>query len=308
MTGALARALEETLCCPRCYGPLSSTDGEGISCSSCGATYPVHEGIPLLLLSGPGGQEPERRFRDEFAARCLDLDRDRLLEIVAQHHCVPVMLDRARAFRARVPAGAWILDLGVGWGWHWMGAVAGASVLGIDMSLGNLRVARRLLESDDVPVALVCADAAALPIRPGTVSGVWSVQTLQHLPDAAFSRAKQELDRVLSKEGLMEVHNLNAPWSHRLLYRVVGRRLHRSGPRGRMELRRSSVRETRAAWRDFRPGRVRISLGPSELFFHPELGLRPRPYPKALERLIATRLPRPAGWFARQVWVSVESH
>jgi hypothetical protein len=64
--------------------------------------------------------------------------------------------------------------------------------------------------------------------------------------------------------------------------------------------------DTLAAWRDFRPGRVRISVGPSELFFHPELGLRPRPYPKALERLIAGRLPRLAGWFARQVQVSVE--
>ena len=45
----LSRELLELLACPRCTGALEET-GEFLLCAACGLTYPVREGIPVLLI------------------------------------------------------------------------------------------------------------------------------------------------------------------------------------------------------------------------------------------------------------------
>ncbi len=176
--------------------------------------------------------------------------------------------------------------------------------MGIDLSLGNLQLARRLLGATD-RVALVCADAAALPLRRASVAGIWSVQTFQHMPDAVFERAKTELDRTLRDDFQMEISNLNPGLLQRVLYRLAGRRLHRRGRVGEMELTRRTGREWIRAWSDLRPGRSVVSSGYSELFFHPELRLRPHRYPLWAERILA-RIPAVARLIARQVDVRID--
>lgn len=61
--------LLELLACPRCRGALEARPGEArpLACLGCGATYPVEDGIPVLLPPpegdgrGPGARKP----RDE---------------------------------------------------------------------------------------------------------------------------------------------------------------------------------------------------------------------------------------------------
>lgn len=305
---ALREALAHMLACLRCEGRLD-LDGarEEIRCASCAAVYPVRDGIPVLTPDRVLGQESERAFRDRLAADHAVSGRAALLATVARHHCVPVMRRRAAAFASRFSDGDWLLDVGIGWGWHWLGHARGARVLGIDMSLGNLRLARRMLAGQTDRVVLVCADAAALPLRRGSVAGLWSVQVFQHMPDGVLERAKAELDRVLRDPFRMEISNLNPALLHRVVYRLTGRRLHRRGPIAEMELTRRSAREWTTLWGDFRPGRTRVRAGYSELFFHPELRLRPRVYPLWLERVIAGGAPPLAGLIARQIDMCVES-
>ena len=275
-------------------------------CLACDADYPVHDGIPVFLKSGSSGQENERNFRDRHAAAQAGRDERALLDIVARHHSIPVMRERAAAFHAGLGASEWLADIGVGYGWHWTRVKAGARILGIDLSLGNLRLAKRLLHDSD-RVALVCADAGALPVRSGAVSGIWSVQTFQHFPDHLLRRALGEIERVLGPKSVIEIYGLNPALLHRILYRVAGKRLHQRGRVGEMELNRLSAREFKAAWHGFRGGASRISTGYSELFFHPDLGFCPAHYPVKLERLLAEKAPGLAALFARQVQVRIES-
>jgi hypothetical protein len=271
----------------------------------CAAAYPIRDGIPVFTPGRSVGQESEREFRDRYATTHATAGCAQLLDAVAEHHSVPVMRRRATEFAARFTDGDWLLDVGIGWGWHWAGLANRARVIGIDMSIGNLQLARHVLAETD-RVVLVCADAAALPVRRDSIAGVWSVQTFQHMPDGVFERAKAEVDRVLREDFRIETSNLNPAWLHRAVYRLAGRRLHRGGRVGEMELRRHSAREWAAAWSDFRPGRQRLSTGYSELFFHPDLHCLPRRYPIRLERVLA-RLPALARLIARQVDVVVES-
>jgi len=254
-----------------------------------------------------GAQERERRFRDALATEQAPGDDQALLEAVGRHHCLPVMRRRAERFRAEFAPQEWMLDLGVGYGWHWARRGEGARILGIDFSLGNLTVARRLLGEDREDVVLVCADAAALPLRDHTMTGLWSVQTFQHFPPEVLRAVLKELERVLRAACVIEAYNLQPAALHRLLYRLLGKRLHCRGRLGEMELNRLTARQWSDLWRTFRGGRSQIRTGYSELWFHPDLRLRPRRYPVRLEEALGGHAPMLASLIARQAQVRVEA-
>lgn len=43
-------ALLELLRCPDCRGTLAPPTATAIACTSCGAAYPVRDGVPVLLV------------------------------------------------------------------------------------------------------------------------------------------------------------------------------------------------------------------------------------------------------------------
>ena len=64
----VAKVLEMVVC-PACYGPLNldSTAGEA-RCGECGKSYPIVDGIPVLLVSrAHSGSGPE--LSDESTER-----------------------------------------------------------------------------------------------------------------------------------------------------------------------------------------------------------------------------------------------
>ena len=307
MPALLEKALKEFLACPVCRSRLEwGPERRSLRCSGCAAETQLVEGIPVFAQGSPGPQEEEKRFRDDAAQKQLRLDSQDLLAVVGRHHCLPVMRERAQSFRGRFSSQEWILDVGTGYAWPWKGTADGPPVVGIDFSLGNLLLARKLLGQAD-SVLLLCADAARLPIADGTVSGVWSAQAFQHFPDPTFRQAQEELDRVLKKEFRLEFHHLNPALLVRVLCRMRGKRLHRRGRCGPFETYRLSLSEWRSRWASFRKGQLEISTGYSELFFHPELGVEPWVYPAGLERLLVSRIPALAGNIARQGVLRIEN-
>src|SRR6266850_1327177 len=113
-------------------------------------------------------------------------------ELLTRHavwrgHCARMALE--------LPAGArHILDLGCGPGNSTVQLPAGA--IGADHALSMLRRARRL----EPRMPLLCLDAAALPIRSGSVDAVTFHSVLYLLPDQPA--ALRETARVLRPGGL----------------------------------------------------------------------------------------------------------
>ena len=298
------QALESVLACPVCHGRLVRV-GDRIACRTCDENFSIVDEIPVLMNRGQGVQEAERRMRDAVAAEVADADES-AMAIVRLHHCVPVMEQRAIEFRSSFAASEFVLDVGIGYGWHWRGSGTGAPVIGVDMSLGSLRVARHLLRDED-NVFLICADAAALPIRDCSIAGVWSVQVFQHFTDDLFMRVQRELDRVLAKRFAIEIYNLNPASAHRVIYQLFRKPFHVRGRLGEMELNRLSGTEALQKWGTLREGRTTVGYGFSELFFHPNFRVRPSHYPARLERFLTRTLPFLSRSIARQVHVRVES-
>ncbi|MFE9959551.1 class I SAM-dependent methyltransferase [Micromonospora sp. NPDC005299] len=103
-----------------------------------------------------------------------------------------------------------LLDLGCGPGrdlTFW--ADRGATPVGLDLSAGMLREARRR-----VAVPLVQADLLRLPFRAGAFGGAWCSAALLHLPKAAAPAALAGVRRVLRPGAplLRDVTDLGQRW------------------------------------------------------------------------------------------------
>lgn len=254
--------------------------------------------------AGRGGSEvdqaEEKAFRNRTAQEELQRGTGDLLKVVGQHHALSPMREYAQAFRRSFREKAWLLDVGTGYAWPWKDAGEGPAVVGIDFSMGNLLLAKRLLGDRRGRVFLICADASRLPFAEGSFDGVWSVQAFQHFPAPIFQRARTELERVLKKRFMMEFHHLHPAFLYRILSRFKGKRLHRRGRCGPFETQRLFLSEWLEKWKTFRGGRFKTTTSYSELFFHPELRFRPRVYPVRLERFLSRCAPFLAALFARQ--------
>lgn len=150
----------------------------------------------------------------------------------------PYDLARAEGFAGEVPAGAVRLDLGCGPGLYT--AALGDPVVAADAALAMVLEARRR-----APAALpVQLDVEALPLRAGSVAGVWAWKCLQHLPAPRLPLALAEVHRALP----------------------VGGRLHAAvflpGP-GSPE--RAGVTEVRSGRDDDFPGRLFTGWPPASL-------------------------------------------
>lgn len=174
------------LVCPGCKSEVTFSDESSeLICNQCSNKYPVHDGIFHLISGNNSDQAEEITVRDNVAEKYIAASKNAKLVEISRHHCIPVMEERARLFREKCNANGIILDIGGGWGWHWINTT-GPMVIIIDFSLQNLRIAKSLLNKK-ANVQLVWADAANLPVKNSIISGIWSIQTTQHFPEAVMN-------------------------------------------------------------------------------------------------------------------------
>jgi SAM-dependent methyltransferase len=204
-------ALLEKLACVRCSGGLSE-DGTGLTCSVCAATYPVADGVPVIL---PGEiADWGRMQRDLYDAVAPHYD-DAIPPHVNRHY----RNKRVDAVRDLLPIGGEVLDVGCGTG-AFAGTLheAGFRTFGIDASLGMLTEARR---HERALVAL--GRGEALPFRDGAFDLAITIATLHHITDPQLiAKTLAGMVRVVRPGGVVVAwdHNPKNPYWPYLMKRL----------------------------------------------------------------------------------------
>jgi SAM-dependent methyltransferase len=117
------------------------------------------------------------------------------------------------AWLAHLPKSSVLLDLGCGSGRDAADLERrGYRVVGIDRTAALLAYARRRAAA----LSLIRADLRHLPVRPGTIDGIWAAASLMHLPKSAARQVLVACHRLVRPDGL-----LAATVTHGLRSRVV---------------------------------------------------------------------------------------
>jgi SAM-dependent methyltransferase len=213
-----------TFVCPRCRGQLRSTS-EAYHCAPCAATYPIVAGIPDFRV------HPDPWIAlEEDRAKALRVDREtqgmdfessvraywaitpetprELAERYVQH--VVGASQRSREWLTTlddVAPGTW-LDAGCGTGDLLAAGVRlGVPMVGCDIALRWLVVARRRPELRDRKIPLVCCCAEALPFENAAFNRVAALGLVEHTADARV--VCRETRRVLASGGRFDLRTVN---------------------------------------------------------------------------------------------------
>ncbi len=202
-------------CCPNCHGPLASGP-DGFSCPRCVSGFPIIGGIPDFRVARATwvDVDADRIRAREFAERSRSLTPAQLVASVFGRREGWSAEEIARRTaqivdgpaRLRRELGDWLitptagpgpfLDLGCGAGQLLAAAAPDRPGIGIDVVLEWLVVARRLIEAHGGRPVLAAAMAEALPLQSASVSGVVSLDVIEHVGDQ--ERYLKEIERVLA--------------------------------------------------------------------------------------------------------------
>jgi uncharacterized protein YbaR (Trm112 family)/SAM-dependent methyltransferase len=221
--------LLECLACPWDHGRVHVAD-TGLRCDSCGRTFAVVDGIPVMLRDDvaqtiPAATESLKQVTDPatmpaptsppvsgdgidpfvqkaVAATCGTMYVPQIGKLTSY----PIPTLRLPPGNGRV-----FVELGCGWGrWCIAAARAGYIPIGIDPMLGAVRAARRVATQLGVKANFVTADARYLPLRADTADVVFSYSVLQHLAPSAVADVLSDVRRVLTPSGRFFAQFANA--------------------------------------------------------------------------------------------------
>jgi SAM-dependent methyltransferase/uncharacterized protein YbaR (Trm112 family) len=208
----------DLLACPRDKSKLHR-DGAELVCAQ-GHTYPIVEGVPILLVS-----EAEQTHIE--GTRALKVAETRDASSLARFQVGPNEIDPfvKNAIGAtngglyqhlvgnltsypiphlRLPAGEdrLFLEVGCNWGrWCIAAKRLGFRVIGIDPSLKAIRAANRVARQLGIEATYLVADSRYLPFRDQAFDQVFSYSVLQHLSKENARASLMEIRRALKIGG-----------------------------------------------------------------------------------------------------------
>lgn len=183
--------LTELLACPSCRGEL--TDGpRGLSCTGCGRSYPMHNGVPNLLLAPPAEaeqQDPTLVQRALHSVVAVPFVYDFVQRVAGAQRIV----ERMRPILEETD-GAVVLDAGAGTGTVEALLPRSARYVWLDPDPQKLSGFRHKSEA-----LAVLGDATRIPFKDGSVDWAISIAVSHHLDDENLAGMLDELRRVVRK-------------------------------------------------------------------------------------------------------------
>lgn len=212
-------------CCPSC-GSAVRRVCDAYHCDVCARAFPIRFGIPDFRLHSDGyldlaaeRDKAERLFRysedhsfRELVAKYYAITSD-VPEALARVYSTYVESAplRGRQILDEIPSSGRLLDLGCGSGGTVLAAkMAGRQVVGVDIALRWLVIAKRRLAEAGVEAELVCACAEALPFPAAQFDAVIAADLLENTQSPTLTL--QQAARQLRPGGTLWLSSNNSHW------------------------------------------------------------------------------------------------
>ncbi len=201
--------IQHLLACPACRTPLAWSAAL-VRCETCARTYPVTDGIPILLLDQAAAEHDELEHlhtHEHKHRQAVFFDREEAAEFeITRPHGTPGLYRWLLGEKFRhsiaglesVLAGATVLSVcgGSGMDAEFL-ARAGARVIVSDISVGAARRARERARRYGLAVTPIVADVEHLPFQDQAVDLVYVHDGLHHLEEPLLGLA--EMARVAAR-------------------------------------------------------------------------------------------------------------
>ena len=224
------------ICCPQCKSDLETNEEEGLSCQSCKSTYPVVEGIPILLQVEDEVSQVVKQFYDSewkrnsdgvlrakvqhedlssLGQRYINVNENRFVSLFAPKTDQSFFLDAASGAQPRV-------EFGDKYTYH----------VCVDFSLDGLIESRKLLGDRAI---CICGSLLNMPLKDSVCDSIIASHVLYHIDKDLQDIAVRQLHRVLCPEGEMVIFYGNPHSLECLIVRCVKKLIGRSesGMRGK---------------------------------------------------------------------------
>jgi len=211
----------DRLACPSCQHSSIEESQNSYVCPSCGATYPVREGVPIFLRrdSAVAGEESSRAEFwdagwDKRNSALLELDREGILEERDTYikYLIGEGYPSAMEVSEAVVGGKRFLNIGCGGGYEGL-LFAGYNCryIGVDFSYNAVRFTKQLIQNAGFEADTFQCEAEALPFRDASIDYVYSSGVLHHTPNTEDTL--KEAFRVLKPGGtaMIGLYATNSP-------------------------------------------------------------------------------------------------
>ena len=167
----------EILACPRCQGEtLIADSAEQLRCSDCDATYPITDGLPILL-------------KHSDARTKLDLEEYNAGHKISGRTANQLYKQWARVFDRFDVRGGNLLEIGCGTGLLTYGLIKNNRfdcVHASDISPQFIGAAQKLLSKLKGNASYYTCDANYLPFKPSSFNVIVGNSVLHHFLDCQF--------------------------------------------------------------------------------------------------------------------------
>lgn len=223
----IAKRLLNIWCCPRCKQQLAHDRESSLCCKACAVIYPCFDGIPDLRVEGKSwiNQEQDRAMAVQLIRETEGFSTEQLLKYVfrtSKDFTAKDIETRTRQViagieRLRGETGGWLkncfspmtiaMDLGCGPGQLIAAAAGAGTVIGVDVRLLWLLVAKRLIAEHGGTPVLAAGMAESLPLADDSLDAVVSLDVIEHVGNV--KAYLKEINRVTAPGGKVALSTPN---------------------------------------------------------------------------------------------------
>jgi ubiquinone/menaquinone biosynthesis C-methylase UbiE len=213
-------------------------------------------------------QMKEIKLRKKVASK----DYDDFLYEISKFHSINVMDKEIKFFLNKIPKNSLVCDVGGCWAWHWRNILKqrpDIKIFIVDLVAENFKIAKSFIGKNlNKKIFLINDDICDLNIKKKTFDAVWTVQTLQHVPD--FPKAIENIYKILKNNSIFFNYNLNVNPIIKFIYKIIRKNYIIKGYTNLFYLNRSSKNQKNIIKKKFKNN---VKTRYCELLFHPDLKL-----------------------------------